>query len=113
MAIDAEVPPEVDEFVLSGLTAVPAAKGRVPRVKEAHVSFVCRLRQIVACGDGPMSGSLVLGDIVAIHIDDNYCDNFRVDPDKLRAIGRMGGMTYARTTDRFELVRPEVKPPAR
>ena len=28
------------------------------------------------------------------------------DPDKLRAIGRMAGSTYVRTTDRFDLERP-------
>jgi len=33
-------------------------------------------------------------------------NNFYVDPDKLRAIGRMAGITYCRTTDRFELKRP-------
>ena len=35
------------------------------------------------------------------------------DPDKLHPIGRMGGPTYTRTTDRFDMVRPkggEVRP---
>ena len=31
----------------------------------------------------------------------------RIDPDKLRAVGRMAGFTYVRTTDRFELERPK------
>ena len=31
-----------------------------------------------------------------------------IDPDLLRAVGRMGGPTYARTTDRFNLERPKV-----
>ena len=40
------------------------------------------------------------------HIVDNI-ENFRIDPDKLRAVGRMAGSTYVRTTDRFELERPK------
>jgi flavin reductase (DIM6/NTAB) family NADH-FMN oxidoreductase RutF len=35
------------------------------------------------------------------------------DPDKLHPIGRMGGPTYTRTTDRFDMVRPkggEIRP---
>jgi hypothetical protein len=42
-------------------------------------------------------------------VDDSIVDNFRIDPNKLRAIGRMGGTSYARTSDRFELARPVVK----
>jgi len=34
-------------------------------------------------------------------------DNFKIDPDKLRAIGRMGGNSYVRTTDRFDMIRPK------
>jgi hypothetical protein len=34
------------------------------------------------------------------------CEDFRIDPDRLRAIGRMGGPTYVRTTDRFDMARP-------
>jgi flavin reductase (DIM6/NTAB) family NADH-FMN oxidoreductase RutF len=50
----------------------------------------------------------VLGEAVRIHIADEVLDGFRIDPDKLRAIGRMGGPTYVRTTDRFDLERPKL-----
>jgi hypothetical protein len=33
-------------------------------------------------------------------------DGLKVDPDMLNAIGRMGGPTYTRTHDRFEMQRP-------
>ncbi len=35
-------------------------------------------------------------------------DNYRVDPDGLKAIGRMGGTAYPRTRDRFDTERPKV-----
>ena len=33
----------------------------------------------------------------------------RIDRDSLDMIGRMGGMQYTRTTERFEMVRPKVE----
>jgi len=34
-------------------------------------------------------------------------DDFKIDPDKLRAISRVGGPAYTRTVDRFDLIRPK------
>ena len=47
-------------------------------------------------------------DIKSNTAGDVVFDDFKIDPDKLRAIGRMGGAAYARTRDRFEMVRPKV-----
>jgi flavin reductase (DIM6/NTAB) family NADH-FMN oxidoreductase RutF len=55
----------------------------------------------------PLGGSLVLGEVLRFHIADELWDDYRIDPNKLRPIGRMGGPTYTRTTDRFDLVRPK------
>jgi flavin reductase (DIM6/NTAB) family NADH-FMN oxidoreductase RutF len=68
----------------------------------------CKLIQIVDISTLPKGGSLIIGEVVRFHIDDSIVDNFRIDPDKLRAIGRMGGADYARTRDRFEMARPKV-----
>jgi len=38
----AQVPPEVDEFALTGLTPAPSRLIQVPRVAESPVSFECR-----------------------------------------------------------------------
>ncbi len=37
--------------------------------------------------------------------DDLLDDRRRVDPDRLRAIGRLGGLSYCSTDRRFELPR--------
>jgi flavin reductase (DIM6/NTAB) family NADH-FMN oxidoreductase RutF len=105
----ADVPPDVDEFVLSGLTPVPSDIVKPPRVQESRISMECVLNRIIILSDRPGGGALVLGEIVRFHIADTLFDNFRIDPDGLRAVGRMGGPTYARTRDRFELMRPAVK----
>jgi flavin reductase (DIM6/NTAB) family NADH-FMN oxidoreductase RutF len=105
----AEFPPEIDEFQASGLTPVPSDLVRPPRVKESHVHMECRLLEIVNVSAKPLGGSLVLGQVLRFHVEDGWLHNYQLDPDKLRAIGRMGGATYTRTTDRFELVRPAVQ----
>jgi len=105
-ATSAEFPPDVDEFRVSGLTPVPSDLVKAPRVKESHVSMECRLFRIFEISDRPSGGSIVTGEIVRLHVDDACIDNFRIDPDKLRAVGRMAGTTYVRTADRFDLARP-------
>jgi flavin reductase (DIM6/NTAB) family NADH-FMN oxidoreductase RutF len=102
----AEFPPEVDEFQVSGLTPVPSDLVKAPRVKESHISMECRLFRIFEISNKPAGGSIVTGEIVRLHVDDGYIDNFRIDPDKLKAVGRMAGITYVRTGDRFDLARP-------
>lgn len=106
-ACSAELPPEVDEFEVSGLTPLASEVVRPPRVAESHIHMECRLAQVVHVSTEPLGGSLVLGEVLRFHIRESLLDNFRIDPDKLHAIGRMAGSTYARTTDRFELVRPK------
>jgi flavin reductase (DIM6/NTAB) family NADH-FMN oxidoreductase RutF len=101
-----EYPSSVDEFSLSGLTPVESVVVRPPRVKESHVNMECRLMQIVDVSARPMGGSLVIGEVVRFHVDDAVIEDFKIDADKLGAVGRMSGSDYARTRDRFSLVRP-------
>lgn len=106
-ACSGEYPPDVDEFAVSGLTPVASDLVRAPRVKESPVNMECRLHQVIRVGGEILGASLVLGQVVRFHLDDSIGEDFKVDPDKLRAIGRMGGMGYTRTRDRFELMRPK------
>jgi flavin reductase (DIM6/NTAB) family NADH-FMN oxidoreductase RutF len=54
-----------------------------------------------------LGGSLVLGEVLRFHIDDGVYEDYKIDPDKLKPIARMGGPSYTRTTDRFDLFRPK------
>jgi flavin reductase (DIM6/NTAB) family NADH-FMN oxidoreductase RutF len=103
----AEFPPEVDEFAASGLTPLPSDLVKPPRVRESHIHMECRLMQVVYVSPKPMGGSLVIGEVIRFHVDDSVVDNYAIDPGKLRPIGRMGGPTYTRTTDRFNMERPK------
>ena len=99
----------VDEFEVVGLTAAESTQIRPPRVAEAPASFECVLHTALSLGTGPGGANLVVGQIVAIHIDDDVLDEKgRADPARLDTIGRMGGISYTRTTDRFDLERARV-----
>jgi flavin reductase (DIM6/NTAB) family NADH-FMN oxidoreductase RutF len=98
----------VNEFELAKLTTRPSQVVRPPQVAESPVGFECKLNRIIDFGTAPPSGSLVIGEIVCVHLEDSVLKEGLLDPDSLDLIGRMGGMQYSRTTPRFELKRPEV-----
>jgi flavin reductase (DIM6/NTAB) family NADH-FMN oxidoreductase RutF len=107
----ADVPPEVDEFELSGLTPIASDLVKPPRVAESKVQMECRLHQIVRVSDQPGGGILVLGEVLRFHVLESLFDDqeagYKIDPGELNAIGRMGGPTYVRTRDLFEMQRPK------
>jgi len=104
-----EYPPDMDEFVLVGLTAAPGVKVRAPRVREAPISMECRVAQILRIGRGPHS--LVLGEILYFHIRDGLYDpgTGRVDMQHLSPVGRLAGELYTHVHDLFEMKRPDAK----
>ena len=108
----AELPYETDEFIVSGMTPVPALKVKAPRVKESPVHIECVLHQIVNVGTGALGANLVIGRIVLMEFADAVVTpDGKIDALKLDTIGRMGGAYYTRTTQLFEVPRPQVPPP--
>ncbi len=108
-ATSGEYDATVNEFELAKVTPQPSRLVRPPRVAESPVSFECKLYQILDFNPEPTGGSLVIGEIVAIHIDDALLKDGKLDRDALDLIGRMGGIQYTRTRERFDMVRPKVE----
>jgi flavin reductase (DIM6/NTAB) family NADH-FMN oxidoreductase RutF len=98
----------VNEFELAKLTPQPSKIVRPPRVAESPVSFECKLHQILDFSPAPTSGSLVIGQVMSIYMNDAHIKDGKLDRNSLDLIGRMGGIQYTRTTQRFEMVRPKV-----
>jgi flavin reductase (DIM6/NTAB) family NADH-FMN oxidoreductase RutF len=98
----------VNEFELAHLQTRPSQIVRPPQVAASPVSFECKLHQIVDFGQ-PVTGSLVIGEVVALYLDDKILHDGRLETDALDLIGRLGGAQYTRTTNRFEMERPVVK----
>jgi flavin reductase (DIM6/NTAB) family NADH-FMN oxidoreductase RutF len=108
-----DYPADVSEFEISGLTPVPSDLVRPPRVKESPVNMECKVAQIIELSSKPWGGHLVIGEVVRFHVRDGIIDeNYFIDPDKLNPIARMGGPSYSRIRDRFDMIRPVVNNPA-
>ncbi len=94
------IPYGESEFDHTGMTPVASLAVKPPRVGEAPVAFECRTTHVIPIGEA----RLVIGEVVHISIKDHLIDaNYRVDPSKLLAVGRMAGSDYVRTRDRFEV----------
>ncbi len=90
----AGVPPEVDEFQLAGLTAIPGRVVSVPRVGESPVAFECRCADIVqlqGANGGKVPTWLVLGEVVGVHIAPSLLKDGRYDTVAAEPILRGGG----------------------
>lgn len=100
---------DTSEFDACGLTTIASSKIAPPRVAEAKAQFECKLHTVLNLGTGPGGANMVVGQIVAIHVDDSVLDqDGRIEPGLLQTIGRMGGLSYTKTNERFDLDRPTV-----
>lgn len=99
-----DVPPEVDELALAGLTAVPSTRVAAPRIAEAPAAFECT--RFAGIEVGPMR-TIMLGRIERIVIRNDVLDaeRLRIDNAALAPIGRLAGTGYCRTRDMFDLPR--------
>lgn len=105
-----DYPPDISEFDVSGLTPVASDLVKPPRVLESPVNMECKVHQIIEVSDKPWGGSVVIGEVIRFHVRDSIIDkDMFIDPDKLKAVARVGGPSYSRIRDRFNMIRPVVK----
>ncbi len=112
-ATAAHVAPEVDEFEIAGLTAVPGKLVNVPRVAESPVAFECKVSDIVRLkgANGKETDAwLTLGEVVAVHIDKAMIKDGVYQTAAARPIvraGRRGDYFEIKPENMFEMVRPD------
>jgi len=108
----ANVAHDVDEFELAGLTAAASRLVKAPRVAESPAALECRLLQINELKDleGATTGNfMVLGQVVAAHIDPAFLKDGLFDTAAAQPIARCGYRAdYAEVDHLFEMVRPSV-----
>lgn len=100
-----ELPYGVSEFDLASLERAPAARVRPPLVAASPFCYECRALQVIRLAPNqPSGGNIVIGEVVHIHAHEGLVsDAFRVDPAALDAIGRMAGLGYCTTRERFDI----------
>lgn len=104
-----DLPPDVDEFVVAGVTKAPARLVKAPMVAESPVHFECRYHQTLRLpGNGKMGTvDVIIGQVIAVHIaDDALTPEGRLDVLKIRPIARLGYYDYTSIESRFEMIIP-------
>lgn len=99
----------VNEFAKAGLTEEPSDLVGPPRVKEAPVSFECKVLRVDSFGENPGAGQLVVCEILKMHFRNDILNEDGIpDPEKIDLVGRCGGNFYVRATGDalFEVPKP-------
>jgi len=104
------VPNTVNEFELAGVTGIDSRRVKAPRVAEAHAHLECEYLQTVALPHTPgqeIPWSLILGRVVAVHINDAFIADGVVDTLAMQPLTRMGYMDYGVLSHTITKERPE------
>ncbi len=98
----------VDEFLKSGLTAIPSDIVKPYRVKESPVQFECKVNQIIALGNEGGAGNLIICEVLKIHIHEDVLDDKgMIDQHKIDLVSRLGNNWYSRSNQGlFEVPKP-------
>jgi len=108
-ASSAAVPPDVDEFELTGLATAPARLVRPPRVAASPAALECRVATFMELADLEGRGVeryLVIGQVVGVHIDEAYLRAGRFDTAAAVPLARCGYQDYTAVDEIFEMLRP-------
>jgi flavin reductase (DIM6/NTAB) family NADH-FMN oxidoreductase RutF len=107
-ASSAPAPHGIDEFELAGLTKAPACVVRPPLVAESPVHLECVLVRIVdlPSPDPADPNTVVFGEVVGVHIADEFIVDGLVDTRLLQPIARLGYDQYTRVDEVFSMTRP-------
>ena len=100
---------EANEFVKAGFTEVNSDLITPPRIKESPVNFECKVNDIISLGDQGGAGSLVICEVLKMHINKNILDeNNEIDPLKLNIVSRLGKDWYGKSTEEslYKIAKP-------
>ncbi len=104
-----QVPPEVDEFELAGLTKASSRLVKAPRVAKSPIHFECRYHQTVRLlGKGAMGTvDVIIGEVIGIHIKDEFIlPDGKLDILRIRPLARLGYYDYTTVDSIFEMIIP-------
>lgn len=100
----------VDEFAHAGLEKQSATLVNCPMVKASPIKFECKYYSTLRLPGNPPMGSvdIVIGKVVAIHIDESVLTDGMIDLGKVMPIARCGYNSYAvvRAENVFEMIIP-------
>lgn len=89
----------ISEFGKAGLTPLPSDSVQPARVAQSPAQMECRVKEVLQWTDGPGASSLVICDVLSIHVrEEDYVKAHRLSPEALDLVGRMGKAYYSKTS---------------
>lgn len=94
--------PDVNEMEEAGLATVAGQMVRSPRILAAPAALECRRHTTLQVGP---AREIILGEVVGVFVrsDAVNSSSLHIDQELMDAVGRMGGHTYSRTRDQFDI----------
>lgn len=99
----------VSEFERAGLTPASCKMIDAPMVLEAGIVMECQtleVKQLLDRNGDKADYTMVLGQVLGIHIADEFIDNGLLDITAVKPIARLGYKDYAVINEVFQLARP-------
>lgn len=101
-ASSARFDPEVDEAVSLDIAMEPSELVGPPRVAASPASLECRLHSTIALGES----TVVLGDVVAVTVDETMLDGVHPMLERLQPLSRLGRNQWGLPPEVFAIDRP-------
>ena len=95
-----DFPADQSEVDVLGLGTVPSLVVKPPRLAVAPVALECRLYQSLELG--PKKSTLILGEVLHLHVKAEFWVRNRVDFDAIQPLARLGGGRYSGLTPSFK-----------
>lgn len=101
------IPSIESEFELAGLTPIPSAKIKPPRVKESPITMECEMVHHYFLEDHTNGGAcIIIGRIIMFHVDESVLlDDFKINLDTYRPVARLAGANYSKLGEIFSIKR--------
>jgi flavin reductase (DIM6/NTAB) family NADH-FMN oxidoreductase RutF len=99
----------VSEPEVAGLAMVPSRSVKPPRVALSPIALECKYSQtvmLVGSNGKQADSSVVIGEVVNIHVEDSVIVDGMLDIRRMRPIARLGYMDYCVVDDFFTMLRP-------
>jgi len=108
-ATSADFGSEASEPERVGIEMLPCLNVKPPRVARSPVALECKYNTTIRLtgSDGRLNpSSIVVGEVVGVHVDDAVIVDGHIDVVKMKPIARLGYMDYSVVDEIFSIQRP-------
>ena len=103
-----DAPKDQDEFMITDLKKRKSKLVKSPSVAISPVNLECKLLKTLKLkSNSKRYTTMIIGEVIGIHIKDNFIKKGRVDSVAMRYVARMGYSEYTTVSSKFKMKRPK------